>query len=231
MTKSGKGSGASGRRIGGTNITVNGKRIYISAVPESREDIRQLFINELGFKELYGTDSIPTAQLAAVGIELKKLEQQHHTLSNSDAYLITTHKKDTAGFAANLGNGKVVMALNPSSHKRVGSTVEHNKLEQAFGYTSRTNGSVVSNFTYTGRHEYGHLTQYSITNQTGKTASQIRTEVQSIARRKYKATSNVPSTYGSTNEFEYFAEAFASMTGGAPDAHGLALLEWMGSNT
>ena len=36
-----------------------------------------MFIDELGFKELYGTDNIPTAQLGALGIQLKKLEHKY----------------------------------------------------------------------------------------------------------------------------------------------------------
>ncbi|MDO4854423.1 MAG: hypothetical protein Q4A43_03300, partial [Coriobacteriia bacterium] len=42
--------------------------LYISSSVETRSDIRKMFIDELGFKELYGTNSLSTAQLGALGI-------------------------------------------------------------------------------------------------------------------------------------------------------------------
>ena len=81
---------------------------------------------------------------------------------------------------------------------------------------------------YTARHEFGHPTQFSISNKTGKSASQIRDEVRAIAAMRYGATKSLdPSRYGGYNEIEYFSESYASMTGGRPNAHGKALKAWM----
>lgn len=72
----------------------------------------------------------------------------------------------------------------------------------------------------------------SYTNSTGKSASQIQDEVQSIAKSKYGAGRSAhPSRYGRTNEYEYFVESFASMTGGRPNAHGKALRDWIKKNS
>lgn len=48
--------------------------LYIPSTVETRSDIRKMFIDELGFRELYGTNALSTAQLGALGIQLKKLE-------------------------------------------------------------------------------------------------------------------------------------------------------------
>lgn len=234
MTKSSKGSGFSGAAgIGGRNAYASGGggQIYIAKQVETRPDIRQLFINELGFKELYGTNDIPTAQLASLAIELKKQERAIHTLRDNEVSLSATSKAGVKGAAADLGNGKMVLFVNPSMHSSVSKYRANLRGEQASQFKTKTNGTPTKDFTYTARHEYGHLTQYSYTNKTGKSASQIRSEVQSIAAKKYGATkSNQPSRYGATNQYEYFAESFASATGGRPNAHGKAMNDWIKKN-
>lgn len=234
MVKSKDSAFSSGGSIGGKNVyaTGDGGRTYISKRPETRPDIRKLFIEELGFKELYGTSEIPTAQLASVAIELKKHESVFHTLAKNDVVLSVTHKKDAKGSSANLGAGAMVMFLNPMYHANVGYSRSVLRDEQATGFKTATNGEVTMDFTYTARHEYGHLTQFSYMNSTGKSASQIRDEVRSIAKSKYNAGKSVdPSGYGKKNDYEYFAESFASMTGGRPNAHGKALRDWIKKNS
>ncbi len=54
----------------------------------------------------------------------------------------------------------------------------------------------------------------------------MRSEIRSIAKSKYGASSDNPSRYGSTNRRELFAESFASMTGGNPNAYGKAMRDW-----
>lgn len=230
MAKSKESGFSSIKSAGGKNVssTGNGGRLYVSSKPETRRDTRKLFIDELGFKELYGTDEIPTAQLASLAIELKKYESKYHTLKNSKVALSVTHKRGVKGAAAELGNGNMLMFVNPQYHTSVSGSRKTMKQEQKSQHKTRTNGKVTKDFTYTDRHEYGHLTQFAYTNRTGKSASQIRSEVQSLARKNHGVkVSRNPSRYGAQNEYEYFAETFASMTGGRPNAHGKALEEWL----
>lgn len=225
------GRGSFSASHGGFAQSVGGAgSLYISGEVETRPDIRQLFINELGFQELYGTESIPTAQLASLAIELKKYEKITHTLQDNKVYFAATNKEDVKGAAGKMRDGSMVMFVNPSYHTSVSSSRKILQSEIKHAFKTETNNTPIKNFTYTARHEYGHLTQYSITDKTGKTASRIRNEVQYIAKNKYKAKGSNPSTYGAKNEREYFAESFASMTGGKPNAHGKALRDWLKDN-
>lgn len=205
--------------------------IYVSGQTESRADIRQMFIGELGFRELYGTEAIPTAQLGAIGNELRKYERIDHVLANNDVYLAVTDKADVKGAAALMNDGSMVLFLNPSTHTSVSDYRSALRSEQGSGFKTATDGSVTSDFSYTARHEYGHLVGYQAERQTGKSAAHIRSEVQAIARSGYNASSSSPSSYGSTSAREYFAESYASLTGGSPNAHGSALGDWLDRNT
>ncbi len=224
------GRGAFSASHGGMRLSSGGAgSLYISSKVETRKDIRQLFINELGFKELYGTNSIDTAQLSAIGIQLKKLKSEYPTLEKSQVYLSVTREPDAKGAAAQMRDGSMIMLLNPNYHNGVSKSRATLRGEQKEGFKTKTDNKITNDFSYTARHEYGHLTQFTITRETGKNASTIRSEVQSIAK-SHGAKSAIPSKYGGTNEYEYFAESFASMTGGKPNAHGRALSEWMKKN-
>lgn len=203
----------------------NAGSFYISGKTEARQDIRTLFIDELGFRELYGTGSIPTAQLAALGIQLKKSEATYKTLANNKVYLAVTSNPSAKGAAAMMGDGSMVMFLNPKVHSSVSKYRQDLRDQQRSGYKTKTDRRITNDFSYTARHEYGHLTQYSISKRTGKSSEQIQEEIRKIASKNNRKTSS-PSIYGSKNSREYFAESFASMTGGRPNAHGKALSEW-----
>lgn len=225
------GRGAFSASHGGMRLSSGGAgSLYISSKVETRKDIRQLFINELGFKELYGTNNIPTAQLGALGIQLKKLEQKYGVLSDGKVYLSVTNKPGAKGAAMMTKDGSMVLFVNPSAHSSVSGYRNSLRREQRSGFKTATDGRVTNDFSYTARHEYGHLLQFQTTSNTGKSAGQIRNEVQSIARKKYKASSKSPSRYGATNVYEYFAESFASATGGNPNAHGKAMNDWLRNN-
>ena len=207
-----------------------GKIGYIPKTPESREDIRELFINRLGFAELYGTDKIGKAQMAAIAQELQKIEHEHHVLRDNKVYLATTNNKGVYGFATEMGDGSYLIALNTGAHNNVGQKVASQKRSAKSGFKTNTDGKITNDYSYTARHEYGHVKQFSITNKTGKDAEQIRSEVQKIARKDYNAKGKNPSGYGGKNKYEYFAEAFSSMTGGKPNGHGKALKKWLKQN-
>lgn len=222
------GRGAFSATHGGMRMSAGGAGgLYVSKQTEGRKDIRQLFINELGFKELYGTGSVPTAQLASLAIQLKKSERLYKTLADNKVYMSVTSKPGVKGAAAQMRDGSMVLFINPSAHSSVSGYRSSLRSEQRSGFKVPTDRRVTNDFSYTARHEYGHLTQFSIMSKSGKGAGQIRNEVQSIARKKYGARGSSPSRYGSTNAHEFFAESFASLSGGKPNAYGKALSDWL----
>lgn len=202
---------------------------YIPKTPEKREDIRELFINQLGFKELYGTNKIGKAQMSAIAQELQKIEHEHHVLRDNKVYLATTSKKGAYGYAMQMGDGSYLIAINTNAHNNVGQKVKEQKQMAKSGFKTKTDGKINNDYSYTARHEYGHVKQYAITKKTGKSAAKIRSEVQNIAKKSYNSN-QAPSSYGKKNEYEYFAESFSSMTGGKPNAQGKALKKWLKQN-
>lgn len=214
---------------GGVARSSGGGTGYIPNTPETREDIRELFINQLGFKELYGTNSIGIAQLSALAQELQKIEHEHHVLRDNEVYLATTNKKGVYGYASQMNDGSYLIALNTNSHNNVGKKVKEQKEQARSGYKTKTDGKITNDYSYTARHEYGHVKQFAITDKTGKSAKQIRSEVKNIAKKSYNSR-KAPSGYGNSNEHEFFAESFASMTGGKPNSQGKALKEWLKRN-
>lgn len=222
------GRGSFSSSHGGVKRSIHrGGSFYISEKPETRADIRKLFIDELGFSEIYGTQSIPTAQLAALGIQLKKSEKEYHTLRGNDVFLSTTKNPSTKGAAVLFGDGSMALLINPTAHSSVSSYKNTLRREQAEGFKTKTDKKITNDFSYTARHEYGHLTQFSLMKQTGKTADQMRSDIQSIAKTKYNSKKNSPSKYGASDNYEFFAESFASMTGGNPNAQGKALRDYL----
>ena len=123
------------------------------------------------------------------------------------------------------------MFVNPGAHENVGAYKKTLSDSQKSGFKTKTDGKATSQYSYTVRHEYGHLTQYNLRNgATGNAANasdaRMRSEIRSIAKSKYGARSDSPSSYGATNRREFFAESFASMTGGNPNAYGKAMRDW-----
>lgn len=105
-------------------------QLYVSKERDMRKDIRQLFVNELGFKDVVGTGDIPVAQLGALGIQLKKLEKQHGVLANGNVILAATGKNGVKGAAAVAADGSMVLFVNPSAHSSVKGYRETLKGEQ-----------------------------------------------------------------------------------------------------
>lgn len=228
------GRGSFSKTHGGVSVSSGGAgSLYISSSVETRSDIRKMFIDELGFQELYGTNALSTAQLGALGIQLKKLERQYGTISKGKTYLSVVNKPGVLGAAMQMKDGSKVMFINPGEHENVGAYKKTLSDSQKSGFKTKTDGKVTSQYSYTARHEYGHLTQYNLRNgATGNAANasdaRMRTEIRGIAKSKYGARSDSPSGYGATNRREFFAESFASMTGGNPNAYGKAMRDWFG---
>lgn len=223
------GRGSFSATHGGVAASSGGGMGYVPKTPEKREDIRELFINQLGFTELYGTNKIGTAQMTALAQELQKIEHEHHVLRDNKVALCATAKQGVYGYAAEMNDGTYMIALNYKSHNNVGQKVKSQKEMAKSGFKTKTDGKITNDYSYTARHEYGHVKEFAITQKTGKGANQIRKEVQDIAKKSYN-TKSAPSKYGKENAFEFFAESFASMTGGKPNGQGKALNKWLKNN-
>ena len=225
------GRGSFSKTHGGIASSSGNMTGYISDKEETRADIRELFIDELGFANLYGTENIPKAQLGALAIELKKYEREFGVINDGKTYLVTINEPGVKGAAAQMMDGSKVLAINPSYHSNVSAANANLKSEQRSGYKTQTNNKVNKQFTYTVRHEYGHLLQYNMRRKIGGTTNQadskMRREISWIAKQEYGAKGFYPSGYGSTNNREFFAESYASMTGGNPKAYGKALKDWL----
>ena len=225
------GRGSFSKTHGGIASSSGNMTGYITEKEETRADIRKLFVDELGFANIYGTENIPKAQLGALAIELKKYERQFGVINDGKTYLTTINDPDVKGAAAQMKDGSKMLAINPNYHTNVSAANATLKYEQRIGYKTQTNKKVNKQFTYTVRHEYGHLLQYNMRQKIGGTVNQadskMRSEISAIAKQKYGAKGKNPSGYGSTNNREFFAESFASMTGGNPNAYGKALKDWL----
>lgn len=224
------GRGSRYKTIGGGGRSGNDYAVVeLPKTKEKRADIRKLFIDELGFKEMYGTNEIPTAQLGALAIELKKHEKVYNVINSENVSFFGFNKTGTRGLAIKTNDG-LFLGINKKTHTSVNNQRKGIKKEQRSGFKVKTDGRITKDFTQTARHEYGHLLQYQITNKTGKSSTQIRKEVNTIAKNKYNSKLNSPSGYGGKNAAEFFAESFSSMTGGNPNAHGKALSDWLKKN-
>lgn len=226
------GRGSMYKTVGGGGGKGGGDKgvwLEIPKTKEKRADIRKLFIDELGFQEMYGTNKIPTAQLAALAIELKKHEKTYNVIKNEKVSFFGFNKEGTRGVAIKTSDG-LYLGVNAKIHSSVTNQRKSIKEEQRTGFKVKTDGRVTKDFTQTARHEYGHLLQYQITSKTKKSDTQIRKEVNKIAKTKYNSNTLDPSGYGAKNHAEFFAESFSSMTGGNPNAQGKALKDWIKKN-
>lgn len=196
---------------------------------EKRKDIIELFVNRIGFSKMYDTKDIGTAQLSVMAQELQKLDHKYKVIQNNDVWLTTTYNCDVFGVAGKRflgGDGEFIMKLNPSKLNDVKKASETVKYNVKIKYVTSTKDKLNALYSYTVRHEYGHLLQYAISKKTGKSALTIQKELIKMNGGKSKS----PSTYGKKNEWEFFAESFANMTGGKPTSSGKTLEKWLKKN-
>lgn len=199
---------------------------------DARSDVQQSFVNELGFKEVRGTNSIPTATLNSYAIALKGLERKYGAISASENPIFVTGARGNT-FAAVVHNpdnpANQFMVINS---KVLGSTKVNLKSQASSerdGWSARTNGKITKRNAYTVTHEYGHMVHNVLVSQSGKSHETISKEVAFIAKSKYNAKGSV-SRYGSRNANEFFAEAFASYNSGSPNAYGKAIGDYLKRN-
>ena len=103
------------------------------------------------------------------------------------------------------------------------------------GWHAATDGKITNQNGYTVRHEYGHMLSNALAVKnkmsTSSFTDKAKSEITHIARTKFGAkTGSLPSEYGDKDSFEFFAESFASLNSGNPNAYGKAMGEWLKKN-
>lgn len=241
---------------GSRSATVNGNTVQINIgdlgsnanvtlidnTPDSRSDVQNLFVNELGVKSVGGTDAFNTAVIGAIGIQLKNLEREYGAIGASrDVEIVTMMDGGTAKAAvgANDLTGYQALYLNP---KYLGNITKYNRslgAEQKSGYKMPTDGSVKNQARYTITHEYGHMLQNAMYRKAvqngyngtkGDYAKSVANSISKTAVSKYGGTQKSLSSYGATNSAEFFAEAFANANLGRSNAIGKAMNDWLKNN-
>lgn len=129
--------------------------------------------------------------------------------------------------------------LNRGSMANAAVHARSQRKEEADGFKMPTDGKLTSLANYTVKHEYGHLLQNALYQRAkangysgteGQFAAYVYKKIESTARKKYGATSSSLSRYGKTNSMEAFAESFANLNSGSPNAFGKALGEYLSNN-
>lgn len=205
--------------------------------PDSRSGVEEL-AKMAGFAATAGTDEIGTQSMGAYTSAIGKLERKYGALK---AVPTTLAGADGTGFYAAAGGSDkgAVLMLN---RKAMANAAKHAKAqgkEEADGFKMPTDGKLTSRANYTVTHEYGHLLQnalYQKAKKNGYTgtrsqhAKKAYKSIQRTAFMKYGATIKSLSRYGRTNEFEAFAESFANLNSGSPNAFGKAMGDYLKKN-
>lgn len=224
-----------------TNEKTGGGLTNIGGAADRRADIQTMFVSELGFEEVSGTNRIPTATLGSYGIVLNELEREYGAIAASEGVVFTTaNSRDaaTGTLAAIYYNdsqpNNQFMVINSSKLSSTKQALKVQSESESTGWWPSTNGKITRRNGQIITHEYGHMLSNALAAQSGMTGSSFSLkaaqEITSIARSKYGASSSSPSTYGGTNAAELFAESFASYRSGNPNAYGKAMGDWLQSN-
>ena len=209
----------------------------VGGASDRRSDVQQAF-REIGFADVKGTNGIESAVLGAYAIALNRLEREYGAIGASEApEFVTGNSKNVkaAVFYEGDAPSKQFMAINSDSMGMIGTNVRLHRDAEKSGFHAATDGRITSEARYTITHEYGHMLSNALAAKNGMSASAFSDkaagEIRQIANRKYGASSrdNV-SSYGRTNNAEFFAESFASYRSGRPNAFGNALGDWLQEN-
>lgn len=212
----------------------NGHMSNVGGAPDKREDIQKSFVDELGFKEVTGTNNIPTATLNSYAIALKGLEKEYGAIAASDNPIFTTGNSDTGVLAAVYSNpnnsAQQYMVINSGELGSTSKNLATYRAESKTGYFTKSDGRITNDNAYTVTHEYGHMLHNALAAKVGQSrityTENAQSEIEAIAKSKYNAKGNV-SGYGTSNPREFFAESFASLNSGNPNAYGKALGDWL----
>lgn len=210
----------------------------IGGAPDKRSDIQKSFVDELGFKNVTGTNKIPTATLNSYAIALKGLEKEYGAIAASDNPIFTTANSKDGTLAAVMYRPSKpddqMMVINTGALGSTSINLSKIRRGEQKGHFSQTDGKITNQNAYAVTHEYGHMLQNALAARSGKNLSSYETnakkEIEHIAKTKYNAGNSHVSGYGQSNAAEFFAESFASLHSGNPNAYGKALGDWLKSN-
>lgn len=224
-------------RIGGMGSSASGSLRNLGGASDKREDIQKSFVDELGFEEVLGTNGIPTATLNSYAIALKQLEREYGAIAASEHPRFMTGNSEDGVIAAvysRLDNPREqFMAINSNVLGSTPRNLETQRRAEQSGHHTATDGKITSRNAYSVTHEYGHMVHNVLAAQSGQASrdytSRAQSEITAIAVSRYGAKGSV-SHYGTKNSNEFFAEAFASLHSGSPNAFGLAMGDWLKSH-
>lgn len=208
----------------------------IGGSPESRSDVVTL-VKNAGFVGAYGTDSIGTQSMGTYLSAISKLEREYGALNAVPTTIVGADGNFYA--AAGHSDKGATLMLNRSSMANAAAHARSQKKEEADGFKMPTDGKLTSLANYTVKHEYGHLLQNALYQKAktngysgteGQFAASVYKEIKNTALKKYGATSSSLSRYGQNNSKEAFAESFANLNSGSPNAFGKALGEYLSNN-
>lgn len=205
--------------------------------PDKRSGIQEL-ARMAGFAATAGTDAIGTQSMGLYASAIGKLERKYGALKAVPTTLAGADGRDFYAAAGAFGGG-AVLALNRRSMSNAAKHAKAQKREEAKGFKMRTDGKLTSQANYTVTHEYGHLLQNALYQKAKKngytgTSKEHAKKVYKILERtafmKYGATSKSLSEYGKSNHYEAFAESFANLNSGSPNAFGKAMGDYLKKN-
>lgn len=218
-------------------LVSSGRFHNVGGAVDQREDIQKSFVDELGFKDVLGTNDINTATLNSYAIALKRLEQKYGAIGMSENPIFVT-ANGNPNYVAAVARSR----LNPADqymiiNSNVLGTTRENLREQAASeaarWSARTDKRITSRNAYTVTHEYAHMYHNALAAKRGVSVEQLtakaRRAIIRTANSKYKRA-GYQSTYSKTNPMEFFAEAFANWESGRPDAYGKAMGDWLKKN-
>lgn len=226
----GRGSSSSiyNNRSSGKNLPH--KLNNISEIADKRSDIQTMFVSQLGFGNIGGTNNIQTATIGSYGIALQKLEKKYNAIAQAESVTFAAGSDRTSNAPAaqvswNRSNPlKMQLAINTAFMGNTKENIQLSATGEKTKFKSATDGRITSLNGRTITHEYGHILENVISVNTNKSHDKIAGEIKQIAKTRYNTNLKKPvSKYGNTNSSEFFAETFASLNSGGKSGYTLAM--------
>lgn len=211
---------------------------FIDETPDQRKDINTMFVGELGFKAVQGTNGLDTAVIGSMGVQLNNLERRYGAIGVEPNNMVLQGVANT-DFNAAVSRGNKTLYIDVGNMDSISNIVKGKRNAEKSGWSMPTDGSVKSHARYTITHEYGHILQNSMYSKAVKSgykgtqdefARNASNEIIKIAQTKYGGSQKDLSTYGAKNTAEFFAESFANANLGNPNALGKAMNDYLKNN-
>lgn len=222
--------------MSGRSVTSPGMH-NVGGASDRRGDVQELF-GRAGFVDVTGTNGIDVAVLGAYAITLADLERQYGAIGASDAPVFTTGNgaAKAAVFYYDDRPADQFMAINSDLMGTIKVNVAGQRDSERDKWHAPTDGRITKLAGYTVTHEYGHMLSNALAAKNGMTASSFSDvaakEIRAIAKTRYGARPRSQvSKYGAKDNAEFFAESFASLHSGKPNAFGMAMGDWLRDNT